>query len=182
MGILQRLLAFLAPHERRSGVLELHADQLRAMGIDALLLDVDCTLKDHGCPDVPAAVVAWLERLRAEGFPIGLVSNGKARRIGPLASALGLPFVAMAKKPLPFACRQAARTLGVEPSRVAIVGDQLFTDVLAGRLAGFRTILVTPTSQDAPWMTRVKRPFERWVLARLPGDSPCARPESPPPS
>ena len=45
-----------------------------------------------------------------------------------------------------------------------MVGDQLFADVLAGRLAGLYTILVRPTSADEPWFTSVKRPLERRML------------------
>lgn len=148
-------------------VLDLDRDRLRSLGVDGLLLDVDCTLKDHDETEVPRAVRDWLAQLQTDGFPIALVSNGRARRIGPVADSLGLPFVAMARKPLPFALRRTARGLGLEPSRTAMIGDQLFTDVLAGRLAGMRTILVAPTSPIAPWMTRVKRPAERWVLRRL---------------
>lgn len=169
MPVASRLLAPLAPHHHLPSVLDLSPDWLQSLAIDGLLLDVDCTLKDHGQAEVPPAVIDWLDRLRGERMPLALVSNGKGRRIGPLASALDLPFVAMAGKPLPFGLWTAARRLGLKPSRSAIVGDQLFTDVLAGRLAGLRTILVSPTSPDAPWMTRVKRPIERWVLRRVPG-------------
>jgi hypothetical protein len=49
----------------------------------------------------------------------------------------------------------------VEPRWSAI---NFFADVLAGRLAGLFTILVTPLGHHEPWFTRVKRPFERQVL------------------
>jgi predicted HAD superfamily phosphohydrolase YqeG len=48
-----------------------------------------------------------------------------------------------------------------------MVGDQVFADVVAGRLAGLRTILVRPTSPDEPWFTQLKRPFERQLLRCL---------------
>ena len=45
--------------------------------------------------------------------------------------------------------------------RTAMVGDQVFADVMAGRLAGVFTILVRPIHpEDEPWFTRWKRPWE----------------------
>jgi HAD superfamily phosphatase (TIGR01668 family) len=93
-----------------------------------------------------------------------LFSNGRSARVGRLAEGLGIPFVAKAFKPLPFRCRTGAAKLELPLDRIAVVGDQLFADVLAGRLAGVYTILVTPTSAVEPWFTRLKRPFERQLL------------------
>jgi HAD superfamily phosphatase (TIGR01668 family) len=163
------MLRFVTPHLQLASVLELHADRLRALGLDGLLLDLDCTLKDHGAAEFRAEVVAWVVALRAEGILLCLVSNGKDRRVRAFAAALGIPCVSRAFKPLPFGCRVALRKLGLDRTRAAMVGDQLFADVLAGRLAGMATILVTPTSPEEPWFTRLKRPLERRVLRRLHG-------------
>jgi uncharacterized protein len=109
-----------------------------------------------------------LAGLRAEGFALCLVSNGRQARIRRLAEGLGLPFIAKACKPLPFRCRRALRRLGAVRARTAMVGDQIFADVMAGRLAGLYTILVRPIHpEEEPWWTRLKRPVERWVLNRL---------------
>jgi HAD superfamily phosphatase (TIGR01668 family) len=163
------LLRFVTPHLQLASVLELHADRLRSLGIDGLLLDLDCTLKDHGAAGFRAEVIAWVAALRAEGILLCLVSNGKDRRVGALAGTLGIPWVSRAFKPLPFGCRVALRKLGLDRTRAALVGDQIFADVLAGRLAGVATILVPPTSPEEPWFTRLKRPLERRVLRRLRG-------------
>ena len=48
------------------------------------------------------------------------------------------------------------------------MGDQVFADVMAGRLAGIRSILVEPIHpEEEPWYTRLKRLPERIVLARM---------------
>jgi HAD superfamily phosphatase (TIGR01668 family) len=133
---------------------------LRARGIQGLLLDIDGTLKDFESHDVGPSVLAWLQQLKADGIRMCLLSNGRARRIGPLAAQLQLPFVAEALKPSPKGCRRALETIGLSASCVAIVGDQIFADVLAGRLAGLHTVLVRPSSRVEPWFTRLKRPLE----------------------
>jgi len=78
----------------------------------------------------------------------------------------------MAVKPLPVGCWRAARKLGLARRQTAMVGDQLFADVVAGKLAGVKTILVRPIHpEEEPWFTRLKRPLERAVLARdVPSD------------
>ncbi len=45
-------------------------------------------------------------------------------------------------KPEPLALEQAMRILGATPANTAILGDRLETDILGGRRAGMRTILV----------------------------------------
>jgi uncharacterized protein len=160
-------LNLIAPDWYIESVVQLDVEWLRAVGLDALLLDVDCTLKrypdDHLLPEIQR----WLDDLIAAGFPLCLVSNGRGRRIGRLAARLGIPFVAQALKPLPFGCRRAVRQQGFDPRRTAMVGDQLLADIVAGRLAGLKSILVRPIHpEDEPWFTQLKRPVERWLLGR----------------
>lgn len=153
------------PNFRVATVLDLGVDRLRSLGLDSLLLDVDCTLKRYSDEACPPEVVDWLEELRNARIGLCLVSNGRGPRIGRFAEGLGLPFVAGALKPLPFGIRAALRKMGFDPRRTAMVGDQLFADVAAGRLAGLSTILVRPVHpEEEPWFTRLKRPPERLLL------------------
>lgn len=138
------------------------------MGIDSVLLDVDCTLKRYHAEQLEPAAADWLASLLAARMGVCLVSNGAGTRIGRLAERLGLPFVAMALKPLPFGCKRAVRKMGFDRNRTAMIGDQLFADVWAGRLAGLKTILVQPIHpEDEPWFTRLKRPLERRLVGRV---------------
>lgn len=159
------MFQLLIPHLRVESVLELQVERLQEIGLDALLLDVDCTLKSYRAESLGAEVSGWLGELRAAGIGLCLLSNGRAKRIGQLAEKLDLPFVAEACKPLPFGCRRAVRKMGFQRRRTAVVGDQLFADVMAGRLAGLRSILVEPIQpEQEPWYTRAKRPAERLLL------------------
>lgn len=161
------MLHLLVPDARVESVLDLDVGRLRRMGLEALLVDVDGTLKNYRAESLRPGVRAWLESLVQAGFRVCLLSNGLSPRIGRLAAGLGLPFVSQACKPLPFGCRRAMRRLKADGPRTAVVGDQLFADVLAARLAGLRSILVRPfRPEEEPWFTRIKRPLERLVLRR----------------
>jgi HAD superfamily phosphatase (TIGR01668 family) len=160
------MLTLVTPHLRVESVLDLDVGRLRDIGLDSLLLDVDCTLKSYRSEDVRPEVGGWLDELRSAGIGLCLVSNGRGRRIQRFAEKRDLPFVAKALKPLPFKCRAAVRRLDFDPHRTAIVGDQVFADVLAGRLAKLFCILVQPIHpEEEPWYTQLKRVLER-VLVR----------------
>ena len=162
------MFGFMTPHHRVGSVLDLSPRWLREQKIDALLLDVDCTLKGYRDERVSPEVAAWLAEVQAAGIGVCLVSNGRGPRIGRFAESAGLPFVAKALKPFPFGCRAAVRKMGFDRKRTAMVGDQLFADVMAGRLAGLAVILVTPIRpEEEPWFTRLKRPFERFFLRAM---------------
>jgi hypothetical protein len=162
------MLRCFTPHLVIEHVRELTLRRLSELNLDALLLDADCTLKRYRDERVTAEIAAWIEKLRTGGVGLCLVSNGKGGRIGRLAESLDLPYVAKALKPLPRGCRAAVKMLGFDKHRTAMVGDQIFADIMAGRLAGLMTILVRPVHpEEEPWFTRLKRPLERRLLRRL---------------
>ena len=164
------MFRLLVPHLRVESVLDLGVERLQEMGLDALLLDVDCTLKSYRTESPSAEVKAWLNELRCAEIGVCLVSNGLGRRVGRLAEEIEVPFVAKAAKPFPFGIRVALRKTGFDRGRTAMVGDQLFADVIAGRLAGLTSILVRPIRpEEEPWFTRMKRPVERFLLRRMDG-------------
>ncbi len=155
----------LRPTIRVERVEELTAERLQGWGLRWLLLDVDCTLTRYQRRDVEPSVAAWLDALRAAGIGLCLVSNGLGQRIHEFAQRLDLPCVSRAMKPLPAGVWWAMRRLAARRAETAMVGDQLFADVLAGQLAGVRTILVRPIHpEEEPWFTRLKRGPERWLL------------------
>jgi uncharacterized protein len=161
------MLGLMRPHLELESVLELDLRHAARLQLHTLLLDVDCTLKDHHANSFSPNIIVWLESLKAGGIRLCLLSNGKRRRIEPLAQRYGLACVSKAFKPLPFGCWKALRKLQVEARHTAIIGDQLFADVMAGRMAGLFTILVRPTTTVEPWFTRLKRPLERRMLAAM---------------
>lgn len=164
----QGMCRLLKPDLRIDSVVQLDPARLRDLNLDALLLDVDCTLKPYRSETLEPGVENWLNDLRGAGIRVCLVSNGQAGRIRRLGEALRLPVVCQACKPLPFGCRAALRRIGADQRRAAMVGDQLFADVMAGRLAGLVCILVRPIHpEQEPWFTRIKRPLERFLLARM---------------
>ena len=161
------LLKWLTPHLQLDSVLDIQPEMLRALGVEGLLLDLDGTLMDYYGDGFRPEVVSWVEQIVRSQVRLCILSNGRGKRVRPLAERLGVQCVAFAKKPLTFGLRAGMKKLGLDRTRVAMVGDQIFADVLAGRLAGVFTILVRPTTTQEAWITHIKRPLEQLVLRTI---------------
>lgn len=162
-----RALRWLVPTHRATAVHRLTPAVLRAWGVDALLLDLDNTVVAWDAVTPPPPVAAWLDEVRGAGVRLCLVSNSLSSRARGAAAHLDLPIARGRFKPSTSKLRDALRVLGVPHGRAAIVGDQLFTDILAGNRLGVRTVLTAPLSPREPWRVRVVRVVERWLLGAM---------------
>ena len=117
-------------------------------GIRGLVLDVDRTLAPRRQLILPPPVRQWIEQVRPR-FKLHLLSNNPSRkRIMWVAGQLDLPYCLAARKPSRGTLRQVLKTINLPPARVAMVGDRLFTDVLAGNRMGMMSLLVQPIDPD----------------------------------
>ncbi len=146
-------------------VTEIDLPALWARGIRALLLDLDNTLVCWRSKDVRAEIGAWVQQAREQGFRLCIVSNAAhIERVESVARQLGIPYVVRAVKPLRRALRRAAALLGVSPAQAAVIGDQVFTDVLGGNRAGMLTVLVQPIDRRHEFVsTKAMRLLERAI-------------------
>ena len=148
---------------RFQNVLSITPEFLQNVGVKAILIDADNTLSLHGSQEPHPGVVEWLRKIKESGIPLVIISNNERERVEPFAKKLGLPFIEKSRKPLPSGFRKACRTLGVSPSETAVVGDQIFTDVLGGNLIGATVILTEPLGPDTDKFIKAKRHLEKWV-------------------
>ena len=145
-------------------IYEIPTGFFREEGIRAALIDVDNTLTTHNNPVPHGEVTRWLDRQREAGVALLAFSNNSEERVAPFAGQLGLGHVSGAGKPLPFRLWKALRELGLSPGEAVVIGDQVFTDVLCGRLARCRTVLVEPMEPEGWGFFLLKRRWEKRVL------------------
>ena len=135
----------LFPHGFYETVLDIRPEALKGRGITLLLADLDNTLVPYKVPFPTPELKAWRAELESGGVQLFLLSNsrrpGRAQRF---AGELGIPFLGHAGKPKRGGFRKAMEQLGRTPEQTAIVGDQIFTDILGGNRSGITTLLVRP--------------------------------------
>ncbi|MBQ3094127.1 MAG: YqeG family HAD IIIA-type phosphatase [Clostridia bacterium] len=159
-------MPLLFPTILKNRITELTPQELDAMGVKALLLDVDNTLTRHHSQELDDGVAAWLASMRDAGVQMRLVSNSKKPRVDPFAKRIGLDYEHTSMKPLPFGFFRAAKAMGVSRRECLVIGDQTFTDVLGAKLAGVRVLQLLPIEEETMWSFRVRRRLEKRVLAR----------------
>lgn len=145
-------------------IYDIPLDFFKKHGIDTLLLDVDNTLTTHNNHETDSRVMSWLAAVRGQGIGLMILSNNNKKRVEPFAEKLEMQCIANAAKPLPFRLRQSLGQMEVNPRQTAIIGDQIFTDILCGRLAGCTAILVEPIEPETHGIFPLKRKLELPVL------------------
>lgn len=154
-------MSFFRPEQIFYRTFSITTEYLRQKGITTLLLDVDNTLTAHGSQDLPCEIRDWLVQMKKSGIKMAIVSNNVKKRVQPFANALGLDYCSFAIKPSPFGLIKACKNLGVSKKTAALVGDQIFTDMLAAKLFGIPCLLVEPMHNDTKWTIRLKRLLEK---------------------
>ena len=139
-------------------------EELEAEGIRGLIVDLDNTLLGFRETELAREHLDWVARAHDRGFRIVMLSNNFSERVRTIAAQLNVPCIPNALKPLPFGFLRAVRSLRLRRREIAVVGDQLFTDVLGGRLCGLYTILTEPIETKDFAITRMFRFFERLML------------------
>jgi HAD superfamily phosphatase (TIGR01668 family) len=163
------ILRWLTPSSHVASVVSIDPQRLLRDGIRGVILDLDNTVVAWNASAPTEAVVQWVDRLRQAGLKACIVSNNFRGRPRAIGEVLGIPVVRAAIKPTPWAFRRAMAIMGIPASQMALIGDQLFTDILGGNLLGMHTILVDPLSSQEFPTTKLVRRLERLVRARVIG-------------
>jgi len=165
---LNRLLRLLCPAAFVESVPLIDIGELKRRRISAVLTDLDNTLVPWRSYDISPEVAAWVSEAQKQGIKLCIVSNTRTwTRLQSLAGELRVPFVRRGLKPRRGGFREALKVLGAERSEAAVIGDQVFTDILGGNRSGLYTILVRPLHHREFIGTKISRFFERIVLRLL---------------
>lgn len=135
----------LVPDRVYESIFEIQPSKLKTAGIQLLLADLDNTLVPYGAPTATEEVRVWKESLKAHGVTLFVLSNNRsATRAKHFAEDLGVPFLGHAGKPGAGSFHKAMAQMGRAAGETAMVGDQLFTDILGARNAGVAALAVKP--------------------------------------
>ena len=146
-----------------SSVLDIKIGFLMKNKIKALILDVDNTLIDYK-KNLSQDIVNWSHELQGQGIKMYILSNtNKQEKVKKVAEKLEIPYEYFAKKGF----LKIQNTLNIKPQNIAVIGDQIFTDVIGGNRCQMFTILVDPVDEKDFWYTAWKRPIENKIKKRI---------------
>lgn len=160
-------MIFPFPYRYYPAVTDITLNDLREMGITALLLDIDGTLMQTRDRMPAPAVMDWLRQMQEGGVTLYILSNNKhPKRVEAFAGAIGVRWQHLAGKPRLRGFIKAQQELGLPREQLALVGDQTYTDMLGCRRFGIKGLLVESTDRYLWyfWPRRIAElPFRREV-------------------
>lgn len=154
----------LAPDSYINSIFDITPEMLKNKGIYGLILDIDNTLVATHVKDAGERVSNYIKNLKENGIKAVIVSNGHKHRVEAFCQPLDIDFIYKAYKPLGKGFDKAIELMNLKKDQVAIIGDQLFTDVLGGNLKGIYSILLRPIDLEEPFLIRFKRILEKPFL------------------
>ncbi len=161
------MLELLKPTLYLESIFNLDLEHLKELNIHGFIIDIDNTLVEWDKKYASERVKKWLRNLELQGFKVCLVSNNTEDRVVKFNEELKLPAIHRAVKPRLEAFEKAMDIMGTTPDTTAVIGDQIFTDVLGGNRLKLFTILVIPMGNHELKWTRFVRRIEKLLLKRL---------------
>lgn len=158
---------FFAPDYYIKTYRDLNIERLKQRGIKVLVCDIDNTLVAHDIKTPDEDVKAFIQRVKDAGMQVVLVSNNVKERVDLFAKDLHVKTYPFARKPLKGTYRKMMQDSGCGKQEIAVLGDQLLTDMLGANRIGFYTILTNPVAKKDLTCTKINRVFENMVYKVL---------------
>lgn len=144
-------LSFL-PRLMLDSLTDLTPQLLRERGITLLMLDFDNTIVPY-TTDVPTEKMRiWLQNMQASDIRLCIVSNSKRQRVVEFSKQYNLDCITHSKKPFSRGIATCLKRYATASEHAALVGDQIYTDVLGGNCAGVYSILVRAIDNHNFWL------------------------------
>jgi uncharacterized protein len=164
---LEKVKAFFRPREIVKDLRAIDFKALKAAGINALILDIDDTLIPREVNDISPLVFDWVVSRKEEGFHLCLTSNSRhPLRVQYIGDTLGIPSLHLSFKPLPFAFWRSLEILQSKPEETAMIGDQLFMDILGAKLLNIYSIFIDHRKPETLLLRKWMRQAEQWLIAK----------------
>ncbi|HBE14563.1 MAG TPA: YqeG family HAD IIIA-type phosphatase [Clostridiales bacterium] len=140
------------------------ADFFRSRGIRGVLFDIDNTLEPYANPTPSEKTRQYLQSLTDAGIQYGFVSNNHQKRVELFNEQLTAFACWKSGKPSGKALEKARIHFGLPKKNMALIGDQLLTDVWAAKRYGILALLVVPCCKKEAFYIKLKRIIEKPIL------------------
>ena len=155
------------PKSYLKNILQVDENLLKNNNIKAILLDIDNTILNTDNVKI-TGLDDWISKMKFNGIKFCILSNtNKKKKAERLSKELGMPYIYFATKPLKRGFKKAQKIVDEKCENIAVIGDQIFTDIIGGNRVKMFTILVDPIDKKDFWHTAWKRPFENRIKRKI---------------
>ncbi|MDO4369635.1 MAG: YqeG family HAD IIIA-type phosphatase [bacterium] len=150
------------PNMYKKSIFDIDYKLLKKKEIKVLLFDFDNTIIEKGNYSIEKNTIDLFKSLKKD-FIIYVVSNSlNKKKLSNITSKLDLDFIHFSMKP--FSRGYKRLKLNIPSNEIAMIGDQLLTDVYGGNRRNYFTILVEPLNDDEMKFTKFNRKFENMIF------------------
>lgn len=154
------------PRDYFKSVTEITYPYLKENNIKALILDVDNTLIDYN-KTLSLDIIEWANNMQKKHIQMFILSNSnKQNKVENVAKQLNVEYIYFGMKPFKRGFKKAKEKLRLDSKNIAVVGDQIFTDVIGANRMKMYSILVEPIEERDIFITLLKRPVENYIKKR----------------
>ena len=154
----------IKPDYNLKNIYEITPKMLMDMGVKAVFLDLDSTIMVSKSGKFLPETYKWFETLKKD-FYIAIITHNKNPEYTKLTKkAIPFKVVECANKPNPKKVKELIHLIAMKPEEVVMVGDRPLTDILVGKFAGTKTILVGSINNNENLPTKIVRALERSVI------------------
>ena len=158
---------YFYPDAYQKSIYTINYDKLQENSIKCLLFDLDNTCVPYVDRRPTKKLKDLFDKLQEQGFKVIIFSNSPQKRLAPFKKELKVDCCAKAGKPRKKNFIKIIDLSKYDLSEVAIIGDQLVTDIYGGNKVGITTVLVNPMSNiDMPF-TKIHRYIERKKINKM---------------
>ena len=149
------------PFAHAQSIYEIDPEFFKRNGVKTLFIDLDNTLDSYKARAPQERTINLVNKIKETGVIPVIISNNRPERVSGYAEALGIEFLASARKPFSTRIKKELAKRNLANEEVMLVGDQMMTDVQAARGAKIRVVLTEKIVKEDQWTTHINRIFDR---------------------
>lgn len=149
------------PFAHAQSIYEIDPEFFKKNGVKTLFIDLDNTLDSYKARTPSEKTINKINSIKESGIIPIIISNNRPERVCGYADALGIEFLASARKPFSKRIKRELARRGLKNDEVMLVGDQMMTDVMAAHGAKIRVVLTEKVVKEDQWTTHINRIFDR---------------------
>ncbi len=151
------------PNMYKKSIFEINYKKLKQQNIKVLLFDFDNTIIEKGNNIVNKKTITLFNKLKKD-FLIYVVSNSlNTNKLNIVCKKLEIPYIGDSRKPF----KKGYKSLSfkhIKNNQIAMIGDQLMTDVWGANRMGYISVLIDPMTNNELIWTKLTRVLEKIIF------------------